>query len=435
MRRSQLPERRAPAARRARRTEETSPGGARTGRRPHGESRARSTPRVAAAVFALAQICVDTGQPDQAIKWLEHPKFGPLTLVKRQPHPALAPVVCHRGLQAGSAGLHRGEPPATGQGRSRRWTHWKSWCREPATPRAAENLTAIYISLGRELEQHLQDLRKSGKTKELDQVSKAFEVFLDRVTKRDAGNSFASLNWVGRDVFQPGRRPRRRRRPRFRRSPRPISRRPPRPTSGMLAMAEKDPKFKDQPDSLLGVRAAAGRLLPPRRATSTTRSRLSLRRAQGKADAAGGPSAGRRDLPVARRGRFEGLCQAIRRRLRRPRRQEHDLGLGQAFEDDHEQREVYRDVPPGPAQHGRGPLSLCPGARGRPEAGQVLAAPSRICGSLTSCARSWAERKRPRATTGCSNKSRHALGGRPKAACRNFGKRHDAADATTAASP
>ena len=35
-----------------------------------------------AAAFTMAQISVETGQPDKAIEWLENPKFGPLTLVK-----------------------------------------------------------------------------------------------------------------------------------------------------------------------------------------------------------------------------------------------------------------------------------------------------------------------------------------------------------------
>ena len=41
----------------------------------------------------MAQICVETGQPDKAIAWLEHPKFGPLTLVK-----ADSPVAAREGF-------------------------------------------------------------------------------------------------------------------------------------------------------------------------------------------------------------------------------------------------------------------------------------------------------------------------------------------------
>ncbi len=37
---------------------------------------------LAAAVFAMAQICVETNQPDKAIGWLENAKMGSLTLVK-----------------------------------------------------------------------------------------------------------------------------------------------------------------------------------------------------------------------------------------------------------------------------------------------------------------------------------------------------------------
>ncbi len=119
--------------------------------------------------------------------------------------------------------------------------------------KAAENLTAVYISLGRELQQHLQDLRKSGQKKELDAVSKAFEVFLDRVTKRDAGNSFASLNWVGETYFSLGSG--------FDEgtallSPQTMAYFQKATTAyqRLLEIAEKDPKFNDQPDSLIGIR-------------------------------------------------------------------------------------------------------------------------------------------------------------------------------------
>src|SRR5450755_3092831 len=67
--------------------------------------------------------------------------------------------------------------------------------------KAAENLTAIYISLGREMQQHLQEVRKTGKKADLEAVSKAFEIFLDRVTKRNIGNSYATLNWAGETYY------------------------------------------------------------------------------------------------------------------------------------------------------------------------------------------------------------------------------------------
>ena len=47
----------------------------------------------------------------------------------------------------------------------------------------------------------MQELRLAEKPRTSTTVSKAFEAFLDRVTKRDAGASYASLNWVGETYY------------------------------------------------------------------------------------------------------------------------------------------------------------------------------------------------------------------------------------------
>lgn len=148
---------------------------------------------LAAAVFAMAQIAVETNQPDKAIEWLEHPKVGPLTLVKAgSPAAARDPFAAETYKLALRAYI--AVNPQQLKKAEEVMDALEKQVQRGGDAKAAENLTAIYISLGRELQQHLQDLRKKGQKKELDAVSKAFEVFLDRVTKREAGSSFASLN-------------------------------------------------------------------------------------------------------------------------------------------------------------------------------------------------------------------------------------------------
>jgi tetratricopeptide (TPR) repeat protein len=154
---------------------------------------------MAAAVFALAQICVETGQPDKAIGWLEHPKLGSLTLVKSGSpltNQAFAIESYKLALRAFVA-----VRPQQLKKAEEAMDALDKLVQNTGDAKAAENLTAIYISLGRELQQQLQDLRKSGKKNNLDAVSKAFEVFLDRVTKRNSGNSYAALNWVGETYY------------------------------------------------------------------------------------------------------------------------------------------------------------------------------------------------------------------------------------------
>jgi tetratricopeptide (TPR) repeat protein len=205
-----------------------------------------------AAVFAMAQICVDTGQPDKAISWLEHAKVGPLTLVKAN-HPAAARQ--EFAVEAYKLALRSyiAVNPQQLKKAEEAMDALEKLVKGAGDAKAAENLTAIYVGLGRQLEQHLQELRKSGQTKELESVSKAFEIFLDRVTKRETGNSYASLNWVGATYFSLGGG--------LDEGPQKIS---PKAKAyfqkaadayqRMLAVAEKDPKFKDNPDSLAGVR-------------------------------------------------------------------------------------------------------------------------------------------------------------------------------------
>jgi tetratricopeptide (TPR) repeat protein len=207
---------------------------------------------LAAAVFAMAQICVETGQPEKAISWLEHPKMGPLTLVK-----AGSPVAAREGFAAETYKIalraYIAVTPQQLKKAEEAMDALEKLVQKSGDVKASENLTAIYISLGRELQQHLQALRKSGKVREREAVSKAFEVFLDRVTQRETGGSFASLHWVAETYYglgsgfdENGAPPSSRANVYFQKAITAYQR--------MLEVAAKDPKYQAQPESLLGVR-------------------------------------------------------------------------------------------------------------------------------------------------------------------------------------
>lgn len=206
-----------------------------------------------AAVLALAQIEVESGASDKAIQWLEKPKIGPLTLVK-----AGSPVVNRDAfitetyklaLRAYIAMTPQQLPKA-----EEVMDRLEKFVEKKGDAAPSINLTGIYISLGRELQQHLQALRKSGKNRELDNVSKAFEVFLDRVMKRETGASYASLNWVGETYYnlglsfaEGGGTPSLKAPGFFEKSAAGYQR--------MLEVAEKEPKLTAQPDTLNAIRA------------------------------------------------------------------------------------------------------------------------------------------------------------------------------------
>jgi hypothetical protein len=217
-----------------------------------GIARMEKSPEVdaalAGAVFTMAQIQVENGQPEKAISWLENPKFGPLTLVKANHHAAkgFATETYKMALRA-----YIGVKPQELKKAEATMDALEKLAGKDA--KATENLTAIYISMGRQLQQHLQELRKTGQKKELETVSNAFEVFLDRVTKRDTGGSYATLNWVGETYFSLGTG--------FDDGPGTTSAKAKTffdkaatAYAKMLEIAEKDPKYKEQPAGLISVR-------------------------------------------------------------------------------------------------------------------------------------------------------------------------------------
>ncbi len=206
---------------------------------------------LASAAFTLGQMDVETGDSAGAIKWLENPKYGPLTLIKAGDPAATRDnfavetykmamrayiAVSPQQLEKAEAVMDALEKLVQGSGEGQ----------------AGDNLTAIYISLGRQLQEHLKELRASGKTEELNAVSRAFEVFLDRVIQRGAGGNLSSLNWVaetfaslgaghedggGISAYAQG-----------------YYKKAASAYKQLLELAEKDPKFRDNPDSLLGLR-------------------------------------------------------------------------------------------------------------------------------------------------------------------------------------
>jgi hypothetical protein len=158
---------------------------------------------LAAAILSLTQIYLDVSQPAKAIEWLEKDAVGPLKLVEDA-----SPLVQHEGfaVEAYKAALRAyiAIQPQQLDKAERVMAALESRIESSGDAKANETLTLIYISLGRELQRQLQELRSSGKQSELEVVSKGFEIFLDRVAKREKGASFSSLNWVAETYYSLG---------------------------------------------------------------------------------------------------------------------------------------------------------------------------------------------------------------------------------------
>ncbi len=207
---------------------------------------------VATAVFSLAQLLLEADEPAQAVIWLEEPTFGPLTLV-----------------QAGSSAASQGNFPAETYKLAMRafiatnpaqldkaeaaMNALEKLVPAGSDSQAADNLTAIYVSLGRQLQQDMQQLREDGKTEELDRLAAGFQVFLDRLLERGAGGSLPTLNWMAETYLNlasgidSGA---------LSTSPRALEcyGKAAKAYEQLLEAAAKDPKLSASPDSLLALR-------------------------------------------------------------------------------------------------------------------------------------------------------------------------------------
>ena len=153
------------------------------------------------SVRSLAHILTDTGQPKEAVKWLEDAKIGPVTLIQSG-----SPVTDRESFQVdtyitalrayvGAEKLEEAEKTVdalealVGQG-------------DDAGTGA--RLTNIYYLLGRDLEELLGRLRSEGKSDQLQTVTKSFEKFLQRISEREQGANYKSLSWVAETFFSLG---------------------------------------------------------------------------------------------------------------------------------------------------------------------------------------------------------------------------------------
>lgn len=64
-----------------------------------------------------------------------------------------------------------------------------------------EALTAVYVELGRELQNELERLRKQGDQQRLDEVRNGFETFLGNLFERKDGQTYGSLIWIAETYF------------------------------------------------------------------------------------------------------------------------------------------------------------------------------------------------------------------------------------------
>ena len=153
------------------------------------------------SVRSLAHILTDTGQPEEAFKWLEDAKIGPLTLIasgspvtNRESFKIETYITALRAY-VGAGELEKAEKTVDAL---------EALVSQGDDANTGARLTKIYYLLGRELEELLARLRNEGKTDQLGSVTKSFEKFLERISEREQGANYKSLNWVAETFFSLG---------------------------------------------------------------------------------------------------------------------------------------------------------------------------------------------------------------------------------------
>ncbi len=156
---------------------------------------------LAYSVLSLANILLGAGQSEEAARWLDDPKIGPVPLVE-----AKDPVT-DRGnfrVETYKAALRAYVGAQQLEKAEKAMKSLEELVAESGDAEAARRLTQIYIVLGRELQDTLKRLRQENKAEEAEKVAAGFELFLSRIKDRQEGNTFSSLNWVAETFYNLG---------------------------------------------------------------------------------------------------------------------------------------------------------------------------------------------------------------------------------------
>ncbi|MCS7239546.1 MAG: hypothetical protein NZ899_14965 [Thermoguttaceae bacterium] len=146
----------------------------------------------------LARVYLELGKTAEAVSLLENERFGPLTLVRKndpvvqRPNFATDTLTLALRVYVAAQALEKAE---TVMGELEKAVA-ASGDRE-----SAQRLTQVYINLARQLQESLRRLRQEGRTSEAQALTQAFELFLNQIRTREAGNTFTSLNWVAETFF------------------------------------------------------------------------------------------------------------------------------------------------------------------------------------------------------------------------------------------
>ncbi|MDO4570076.1 MAG: hypothetical protein Q4D38_06825 [Planctomycetia bacterium] len=132
-----------------------------------------------------------TDTTQEILGWLNDPIIGPYTLYK-----ANSPLVAGLKQPILNTALQAYVTSNDEEEAEKILNDLEAMASEGGDAGMEERLTMTYIRLGQELEETLRQLTQEGDAENVAKVQKGFEMFLDRIRKRDSGNTFGSLMWV-----------------------------------------------------------------------------------------------------------------------------------------------------------------------------------------------------------------------------------------------
>ncbi len=156
-----------------------------------------------ASELSLAQIALVAGKPQVALDTLES-EGGALALLeagKPQAREGNFPQEAYKAALRAYVGVSDTDSAQTMMGKLDELVKGQG----QNQAEAQRQLTRIYISLGRDVEQQVEVISKDPNRKaEAATLVKAFSGFLDRIAGSSQGNTFSSLNWVAETFYRLG---------------------------------------------------------------------------------------------------------------------------------------------------------------------------------------------------------------------------------------
>ena len=143
---------------------------------------------LAAAVLSLVQICLELGEPEKAILWLDDLEIGPYTLI----------VAKHKIVGSGNFRVETLKAALRAYVAALQLYHLEETMGRLEKDSGEANLTQIYRILGRQLEQSLKKVRAENDKEKTAHVITGFTTLLDHLVARPLNETdFDSLYWAG----------------------------------------------------------------------------------------------------------------------------------------------------------------------------------------------------------------------------------------------